>query len=69
VPEETESKPPLLAASAIVTAPPRKTADFFSSHQEEEDWNQHPEWETLKRKCITYIFAPTRAWEERMTLH
>jgi hypothetical protein len=26
-------------------------------------------WETLKKECIIYIFALTRAWEERMTLH
>jgi hypothetical protein len=25
--------------------------------------------EPLKRKCIIYLFAPTRAWKERMTLH
>jgi AAA+ ATPase superfamily predicted ATPase len=25
--------------------------------------------ETLKRKCVTYIFAPTRTWGERMALH
>jgi hypothetical protein len=26
-------------------------------------------WETLKKKYIIYIFALTRAWEEKMTLH
>jgi hypothetical protein len=66
LPEETESKLPL-AAPAISVASPRETAGFFPPPPEKEDWNEHPERETLKRKCFTYIFTPTRTWEERMT--
>jgi hypothetical protein len=42
VPEETESKPPLLAALAIATAPPRETADLWPPLPEDEKWKEHP---------------------------
>jgi hypothetical protein len=35
VPEETESKPPLLAATAIAKAPVKETAEFFPPPPEE----------------------------------
>jgi hypothetical protein len=70
VQEETESKPQPLAAPAVAKAPPRETADFFSLLSERRRIGMNIlKGETLKRKCATYIFTPTRAWEERMTLH
>jgi hypothetical protein len=69
VPEETESKSLPLAAPAIATAPPREIDDFIPLLQRKRIGINILKWETLNRKCIIYIFSPTRAWKERMTLH
>jgi hypothetical protein len=69
VPEETESKPPLLAVLAIAKAPPRETVAFLLLPQRSRIGMNILKRETLKRKCMTYIFALTRVWEKRMTLH
>jgi hypothetical protein len=62
--EKTESKP-LLAAPAIA----KKLLTFFLLPQRRSIGINILKGETLKRKCVTYIFTQTRAWEEKTTLH
>jgi hypothetical protein len=66
VPEETESKLPLLATLAITMASPRKC--FFPPFPE-EDWNEHHEKGNIGEEMRYLHIRPKRAWEERMTLH
>jgi hypothetical protein len=47
----------------------RETTDLYPPPPEERIGINILKQETLKRKCIIYIFALTRAWKERMTLH
>jgi hypothetical protein len=65
----TQSEPWPLVALAVAMAPLREIDELYAPTSENEDWDKYLKWETLKRKCIIYIFAQTWTVKERMTLH
>jgi hypothetical protein len=69
VPEKTKNKPLPLAVLTIAVAPLRETVDLYSPLPDHEDWDEHPEMGNIEEEMCYFIFIPTRAWEERMTLH
>jgi hypothetical protein len=60
VPEETKSKPLLLAAPAIAMAPLRETANLYPPPPEDEDWDKYPEMENIKEEMHYLRICPNK---------